>query len=148
SSDGRRVPARVYRPRAAGVEGGEWGASPTLMWMHGGPTGQMTVTFNARVAFFVSRGWNVVAPDFRGSTGWGRAHAQALRERWGSVDPAGDVADCAAGLRWLREQPWVHPHRVVVLGASAGGLTALLLMAHFPELCAAGVDLYGVADLE
>ncbi|HEV2369388.1 MAG TPA: S9 family peptidase [Acidimicrobiales bacterium] len=148
SADGLRIPARLYRPGAGGMGGERERASPVIMWLHGGPTGQMTVTFNARVAFFVSRGWAVLTPDFRGSSGWGRAHTQALRERWGSADPPGEVADCAAGLRWLSGQAWARADRVVVMGASAGGMTAVLLMAEHPELCAAGVDLYGVTDLE
>ena len=147
SADGMRIPARLYRSGAGGRGMGKRGASPVIMWLHGGPTGQMTVTFNARVAFFLSRGWSVLTPDFRGSTGWGRVHTQALRGRWGSVDPPGDVADCGAGLEWLAAQDWVRPDGIVVMGASAGGMTALLLMAQHPELCAAGVDLYGVADL-
>jgi dipeptidyl aminopeptidase/acylaminoacyl peptidase len=138
AEDGTRIPGRLYRPP---------GGSPArglIMWIHGGPTGQMTVTFNARVAFFVSRGWAVLVADFRGSTGWGRAHARALAGGWGEVD----VADCAAGLRAAAQNGWAGTGRTVVLGASAGGMTALLLLARHPELCAAGVDLYGVADLE
>ena len=135
--DGARIPARLYRP-AAGESAG------LIVWIHGGPTGQMTVTFNARVAFFVSRGWSVLVPDFRGSTGWGRAHAQALAGGWGEVD----VADCAAGLAAAARNGWGTPARTAVMGASAGGFTALHLLARHPEACAAGVDLYGVADLE
>ena len=138
TDDGARIPGRLYRP-----PGGEAPAG-LIMWIHGGPTGQMTVTFNARVAFFASRGWAVLVPDHRGSTGWGRAHAQGLAGGWGVVD----VADCSAGLRVAAEEGWGGAGGAVVMGASAGGMTALLLLALHPELCTAGVDLYGVADLE
>lgn len=140
TEDGVVVPGRLYRPP------GEEGAAPAglILWIHGGPTGQMTVTFNPRVSFFVSRGWAVLVPDFRGSTGWGRDHTQELAGGWGVVD----VADCAAGLRAAVERGWARPGRLVAMGASAGGFTALLLLARHPGLCAAGVDLYGVADLE
>jgi dipeptidyl aminopeptidase/acylaminoacyl peptidase len=103
----------------------------------------MPAAFNARVAFFLDRGWAVLAPDHRGSTGWGRSYAQALRGRWGELD----VADTAAGMQAAADQGWADPRRMVPIGGSAGGFTVLLLLALHPELCAAGVDLYGVADL-
>jgi dipeptidyl aminopeptidase/acylaminoacyl peptidase len=103
----------------------------------------MQAGFNARVAFFLDRGWAVLAPDYRGSTGWGRSYAQALQGRWGELD----VADTAAAMRAAADQGWADPRRMVPIGGSAGGFTVLLLLALHPDLCAAGVDLYGVADL-
>jgi dipeptidyl aminopeptidase/acylaminoacyl peptidase len=128
---------------AEGLQGGAGSPPPLLVWAHGGPTGQNQVTWNPRVAFFVDRGWNVLQIDHRGSTGWGRAYAQALREQWGHLD----VADSAAGMRAAAARGWGHPDRMVPIGGSAGGLTVLLLLAVHSELCAAGVSLYGVADL-
>ena len=114
-----------------------------LVWIHGGPTGQNQVTFNARSAFYLDRGCNILQVDYRGSTGWGRAYAQALRGEWGRVD----VADTVAGMRAAVAAGWGHRARLVPIGSSAGGFTVLLLLALHPEWCAAGVDLYGVADL-
>jgi dipeptidyl aminopeptidase/acylaminoacyl peptidase len=131
---GTTVHGRLYR---ADPEG------PLLVWVHGGPTGQNQVAFNARTAFFCDRGANVLQVDHRGSTGWGRAYAQALKGEWGRLD----VADTAAGMGAAAERGWGDPRRMVPIGASAGGLTVLLLLANHPELCAAGVDLYGVTDL-
>jgi dipeptidyl aminopeptidase/acylaminoacyl peptidase len=85
----------------------------------------------------------VLVPDYRGSTGHGRAFAQALAGRWGELD----VADVAAGLRQAAAAGWGDPRRLVVMGASAGGFTTLGVLAAQPDLCAAGVDLYGPADL-
>lgn len=131
---GTTVHGRLYRADPAG---------PLLVWVHGGPTGQNQVAFNARTAFFCDRGATVLQVDHRGSTGWGRAYARALMGEWGRLD----VADTAAGMRAAAEQGWGDPRRMVPIGASAGGLTVLLLLASHPELCAAGVDLYGVTDL-
>lgn len=133
---GSTVYGRLYRTRA-GAD------TPLLVWIHGGPTGQHRVSFDARLAYFCDRGFNVLQVDYRGSTGWGRAYAQALRGQWGRLD----VADTAAGMRAAAHNGWGHPDRMVAIGASSGGLTVLSLLAHHPELCAAGVDLYGVADL-
>src|SRR5207249_5573691 len=58
-----------------------------------------------------------------------------------------DVRDCAAGMRAAANRGWADPRRMVPMGGSAGGFTVLNLLAHHPDLCAAGVDLYGVTDL-
>jgi dipeptidyl aminopeptidase/acylaminoacyl peptidase len=137
--DGGTVFGRLYRPGP----GSGSGAPPLLLWVHGGPTGQWPVGFNARFGYFLERGWAVLVPDHRGSTGHGRAYAQALAERWGELD----VADCAAGMRAAAANGWADPRRMVPIGGSAGGFTVLNLLAHHSELCAAGVDLFGVADL-
>lgn len=115
---------------------------PLLVWVHGGPTDQRRVEFDARLAFFVDRGWAILFPDYRGSTGWGRAYTQALRGRWGAAD-ADDVALMAnaTGLDlWDRR-------RMALMGGSAGGLTVLRLLADNPGLFRAAVALYPVCDL-
>lgn len=116
---------------------------PLLVWVHGGPTGQSQVAFNPRAAFFADRGWNLLQVDPRGTTGWGRAYAQALHHEWGRLD----IDDIAAGIRVAFESGWGDPQRTAIMGGSSGGLAVLGVLAHHPELCAAGVDLYGVTDL-
>jgi dipeptidyl aminopeptidase/acylaminoacyl peptidase len=114
-----------------------------IVWIHGGPTGQTQVTWTSRLPFFLERGWAVLIPDHRGTTGHGRAYVQAMAGRWGELD----VSDCAAGMRAAASNGWADARRMVPMGGSAGGFTVLNLLAHHPELCAAGVDLYGVTDL-
>lgn len=135
-ADGQQVVGRLYKPKD--VE-----APPLLCWIHGGPTDQWLVTFNPRHGYFLERGWAVLVPDHRGSTGHGRAYAQALAGRWGELD----VADCAAGMRQMADRGLVDGRRMVPIGSSAGGFTTLLLLARHPELCAAGVAVSAVADL-
>lgn len=133
-----------WRPRGApSGRRGQGARPPLLVMIHGGPTGQATASFNARAAFFRDRGWAVLTPNYRGSTGYGRAYAQALTGRWGELD----VEDVAAGIRHVASQGWCDPDRVAVTGGSAGGFTTLLLCARHGDLVAAAVDLYGVADL-
>jgi dipeptidyl aminopeptidase/acylaminoacyl peptidase len=138
--DGGTVHGRLYRPTssATGVD-----PPPLIVWIHGGPTSQTQVVWNNRLPFFLERGWAVLFPDHRGSTGHGRAYAQAMAGRWGELD----VSDCAAGMRVAAERGWGDPRRMVPMGGSAGGFTVLNLMAHHPDLCAAGIDLFGVTDL-
>lgn len=139
ASDGTELVGRLYRPTTD-----ELGDLPPLIcWVHGGPTGQWGVEFRARFAYWTDRGWAVLVPDHRGSTGHGRAYRQALHGRWGELD----VDDCASGLRAAADRGWGDASRFVVMGGSAGGFTVLNLLATHPDLCAAGVDLFGVADL-
>ena len=139
TDDGVEIAARLYRPLTDDL-----GSPPPLIcWVHGGPTGQWNIEFRARFAYWTDRGWAVLVPDHRGSTGHGRAFRQALHGRWGELD----VDDCAAGLRAAADRGWGDPRRFVVMGGSAGGFTVLNLLASHPDLCAAGVDLFGVADL-
>ncbi|MEO7557162.1 MAG: S9 family peptidase [Acidimicrobiales bacterium] len=137
ADDGATVHGRLYRPRPTDAP------PPLLAWVHGGPTDQWPVTFIPRIAYFVERGWAVLVADHRGSTGWGRAYAQAMAGRWGELD----VADVAAGMREAAARGWADGERMVPIGGSAGGFTVLNLLALHPELCAAGVELFGVADL-
>ena len=111
--------------------------------VHGGPTGQATVRWDGWLRFFTSRGWAVLRPNPRGSTGYGRGYVQAAARRWG-VD---DVEDVAAGIRAAGEQGWCDPERVAIAGGSSGGLTALLVCARHGDLVRAAVSAYGVTDL-
>lgn len=139
--DGTTLHARWYPPLpdTAPTDG----AAPMICWVHGGPTDQWAVTFRPRIPYFQARGWSVVVPDHRGSTGHGRAYAQALRERWGAVDHA----DCADLVAAIVSSGRADPGRIVAMGGSAGGFTVLNLLAHHGDRFAAGVALYPVADL-
>lgn len=110
-----------------------------LVQIHGGPVGQHQVIFDAKTAFWLDRGWTVFVPDFRGSTGWGRAYQQAINGQWGEAD----IADVAAGVRSLGRDP----ARTAVIGGSSGGMAVLLLLARHPELFACGVASFPVVDL-
>ena len=98
---------------------------PLLVDVHGGPTDQSTVDWKPRVRYFVSRGWAVLHPNYRGSTGYGAGYRHALDHEWGVLD----VADTVAGIRAAGAEGWGDPARVAVMGGSAGGFTALLVAA-------------------
>ena len=138
--DGVTVPGLLYPPDDLPADGE---LAPLLVDVHGGPTGQATVAWDGWARYFTSRGWAVLRPNYRGSTGYGRAHAQSLRGTWG-ID---DVEDVAAGIRSAADHRWCDPERVAIAGGSAGGLTALLVAAKHPDLVRAVVSSYGVTDL-
>lgn len=141
AEDGATIHGRLYRPNVPSASGDD--PPPIIVWIHGGPTSQTQVAWIPRLPFFLDRGWAVLFPDHRGSTGHGRAYAQAMAGRWGDLD----LGDTAAGMRAAAANGWGDPARMVVMGGSAGGFTVLNLLARHPDLCAAGIDLFGVADL-
>ncbi len=140
-SDGATVHGLLYRPATSALGVGT--RPPLYVYIHGGPTSQVMAEWNSRIAYWVSRGWAVLAPNYRGSSGYGREYAQGLREQWGVVD----VADTAAGIRNAIRLEWCDPTRVVVAGGSAGGMTVFLLCALHGDVVRAGVSLFGVTDL-
>jgi acetyl esterase/lipase len=139
--DGALVRGRLYRPGPASDPSSE--SCPTVVSIHGGPTDQTRVGWNPRYVAYLAAGWQVFVPDHRGSTGWGRDYQQAMNTRWGDLD----VSDVVSGVDHLVAQGLVDAKRVVVMGGSAGGFTALLLLAHHPNRFCGGVALYPVTDL-
>ena len=119
------------------------GKGRMLCWIHGGPTDQWQVDFRPRVAYWCSRGWDVLVVDPRGTTGHGRDYQQALNGGWGRLD----VDDTAALIRRAHAQGWAMPATTVVIGGSSGGLTVLGLLADHAGLVAGGVASYPVSDL-
>ncbi|HEV2236462.1 MAG TPA: alpha/beta fold hydrolase, partial [Ktedonobacterales bacterium] len=139
ASDGLTIHGVLYRP--SGLAAGE--RPPLLVSVHGGPTGHSGALWAAPIQYFVQRGWAVLAPNARGSSGYGRAYIQALRDEWGGAD----MADIVAGIEHVSGQGWADAGRVVVWGGSAGGYAALQLPALYPDHFKASVSLFGVSDL-
>ena len=140
-ADGETVHGLLWLPSDAARDAGA--TPPLLVDVHGGPTDQSTVDWKPRVRWFVSRGWAVLSPNYRGSTGYGRAYRHALDHAWGEVD----VTDTVSGIRALAHDDRVDATRAAVMGGSAGGFTALLVAAHQPPVVRAAVSLFGVTDL-
>jgi dipeptidyl aminopeptidase/acylaminoacyl peptidase len=138
-SDGapRRIPAWFYRPA-----GPPDAPLPVILFVHGGPESQFRPFFHFLIQYFLSRGYAVLAPNVRGSTGYGKAysHLDDVEKRMDSV------ADLAHAATWLREQPGVDGDRLVVLGGSYGGFMVLSALCTYPDLWAAGVDIVGISS--
>ncbi|HSR23019.1 MAG TPA: alpha/beta fold hydrolase, partial [Candidatus Eisenbacteria bacterium] len=132
SFDGLQIPALHYR-----VDGSP---RPTVVFFHGGPAGQSRANFQPAIAVWIAAGYDVLAPNVRGSTGYGRGYYSLDdRElRWDSVRDG-----CEAG-RWLRDQG--HATRLVAMGGSYGGFMTLAVLVEEPDLWDAGVDIVGIAD--
>ena len=111
--------------------------------IHGGPESQHRPSFNPLTQYLVASGFAVVAPNVRGSTGYGSAyqHLDDVEKRLDSV------ADLAALHAWLATQHDLDQDRAALYGGSYGGYMVLVGLAFQPELWAAGVDVVGMSDL-
>lgn len=115
---------------------------PLIVLSHGGPTGATDAVLNLQMQYWTSRGFALLDVNYGGSTGYGRAYRERLKGNWGIVD----VADCAAGARYLAEQGLVDGRRMAIKGGSAGGYTTLAALA-FTDVFRAGVSYFGLSDL-
>ncbi|MFZ5919377.1 MAG: prolyl oligopeptidase family serine peptidase [Chloroflexota bacterium] len=134
--DGRSIPAFFYRP-----PGGE-SPLPVILYVHGGPTSQARPDFDPRFQFFLSRGYAILAPNVRGSSGYGKA-CMALDDVRLRMD---SVADLKYAVEWLRASGVVDPTRIAIYGRSYGGFMVLAAVTTYPELWAAAVDVVGIAN--
>jgi dipeptidyl aminopeptidase/acylaminoacyl peptidase len=136
SFDDRQIPALFYPSPSAS------GPAPCVVFVHGGPEGQYRPTFQPVVQGLVAAGFAVLAPNVRGSSGYGRtySHLDDVRLRMDSV------ADLAHAAHWLRSSGRADPRRIAVYGGSYGGFMVLAALTTYPDLWAAGVDLVGIAN--
>ena len=142
SMHGRTSHAFYYPPTNADDEALPGELPPLMVIGHGGPTGMASSTLKLATQFWTSRGIAVLDVNYGGSTGFGRAYRDLLKEQWGVVD----VEDCVAGAQYLADQGLVDRERLVIRGGSAGGLTTLCALA-FHDVFKAGASYYGVSDL-
>jgi dipeptidyl aminopeptidase/acylaminoacyl peptidase len=139
SFDGLRVAGLVYKPR--GSKAGD--KLPALLFLRANSNGQHPVQWHPFIQYFVSRGYLVFAPNFRGSTGRGKAYQQAVFTRGGEDD----VHDAFVGLDLLAAQGWIDPQRVGVFGGSTGGYFTTASITKDPARFKAGIVWYGATDL-
>jgi dipeptidyl aminopeptidase/acylaminoacyl peptidase len=140
SSDGRRIPALLWRPREAAA-----GARlPALVVVHGGPTGQWLRGWDPYAQVLTDQGYIVLEPNPRGSTGYGVEFRDAALLDWGG----GDLEDIAAGAEYLKTLPGVDPRRLGVYGGSYGGYMSYLITVKKPDLFKAAVAWVGISDLQ
>lgn len=128
--DGVQVPALLYVPQDAQRDG----SHPGVLYVHGGPTAQFDNDFVVAVQDLVMRGYVVLAPNYRGSTGYGKIWREANRFDIGRCD----TNDVAAGADYLAREGWCSPDRIGVTGVSHGGYLTMTCLTFQPERFAAG----------
>jgi dipeptidyl aminopeptidase/acylaminoacyl peptidase len=137
--DGLQIPAYLTVPKGAEPRG-----LPAVLLVHGGPWVRDSWGFHNIVQFLANRGYAVLQPNFRGSTGFGKRFLNLGNGQWGTGAMQHDVSD---GVRWLVERGIADPSRVGILGGSYGGFAALAGVAFTPELYAAAVSIVGPSSI-
>ena len=135
--------ALFYPPANRDFEAPPGERPPLIVMSHGGPTAAATTQLSFDVQYWTSRGIGVVAVNYGGSTGYGRAYRERLRGNWGIVG----TIDCINAARYLAERGDADPARIAVQGGSAGGYTVLNALTRH-RFFAAGASYFGLADLE
>lgn len=136
------VQAWYYPPANADYVGPRQQHPPLIVHPHSGPTSFASNAYDPTVQFWTSRGFAYLVVNYSGSAGFGRAYRDRLRSRWGLLD----VADCEEAARVMVDAGLADPGKLAVSGGSAGGYTVLRLLTT-SHMFAAGVSMYGVADL-
>ncbi len=136
--DGLEIPGYLTLPRGADAEN-----LAVVALIHGGPWARDTWGFRSQVQFLANRGYAVFQPNFRGSTGFGKAFLNAGNREWGDA-MQDDITD---GIQYLIDQGIADPERVCIMGGSYGGYATLAGMVFTPELYACGVNIVGVSNI-
>ena len=138
SSDGLEIPAYLTLPRGVAAKN-----LPAIVLPHGGPWGRDEWGYNQFAQFYANRGYAVLQPNFRASTGYGRKFLDAGNLEWGRKMQD----DLTWGVKYLVAEGIADPKRVGIMGGSYGGYATLAGVAFTPDLYAAAVDVVGPSNL-
>jgi len=138
SRDGLTIPAYLTLPRGRPEQG-----LALIVMPHGGPFARDSWGFETWVQFLASRGYAVLQPNFRGSTGYGRDYVERGFGQLG----AGMIDDIEDGVAWLADQGVIDAARVCIMGASYGGYAALWGPIRSPQRYRCAISFAGVSDL-
>lgn len=136
--DGLEIPAYITYPKGVEREN-----LAVVALIHGGPWARDTWGYRSQVQFLANRGYAVLQPNFRASTGFGKAFLNAGNNEWGDA-MQDDITD---GVKYLIEQGIADPDRVCIMGGSYGGYATLAGLVFTPELYACGVNIVGPSNL-
>ncbi len=140
SHDGLEIPAFFYLPAGAKKDG----SLPVILSVHGGPESQERPWFAKLYQYYLSRGYAILAPNVRGSSGYGKAYMAMdnIQKRPEALE------DLVWGVEYLKSSGYVDPKKIAVMGGSYGGYSTLAMLTMYPDLWAAGVDIVGIANFE
>jgi dipeptidyl aminopeptidase/acylaminoacyl peptidase len=108
-----------------------------IVYIHGGPTSQSRNSFNRFIQYAANQGYIVLAPNYRGSTGYGKEFQQANLFDMGG----GDLQDVLAGVDWIKQTGHLDPKKIAVMGGSYGGYLSMMAVTKAPDVWAAGVPI-------
>jgi dipeptidyl aminopeptidase/acylaminoacyl peptidase len=134
SKDGKwTISAFVYMPYNLPRQA----ISPAIVYVHGGPTAQTVNSFSRIIQYMVNQGYIVIAPNYRGSTGYGKEFQNANLFDMGG----GDLQDVLAAADWIKQTGYVDPKKLILMGGSYGGYMTMMGVTKAPDVWAAGVPI-------
>ena len=136
--DGKTISAFLWLPFNLKRDG----SNPAVVLPHGGPTGQTADSFNKTAAALATRGYVCMAPNVRGSTGYGMQFQKSNYKDLGG----GDLQDEVYAAHFLAATGYVDPAKVGITGGSYGGYMAMIAIGRTPDVWAAAVELFGITD--
>jgi dipeptidyl aminopeptidase/acylaminoacyl peptidase len=113
------------------------GTNAAIVYVHGGPSSQTVNSFNRFIQHIVNQGYMVIAPNYRGSTGYSKEFKQANLFDMGG----GDLQDLIGAADFIKQTGYVDPKKIVLMGASYGGYLTMMGVTKAPEVWAAGVPI-------
>lgn len=137
--DGKQIPAWLYKPKTAGEN------FPVVLSIHGGPEAQERPVYNygGLYQYLLNRGIAVLAPNVRGSSGFGISYQKAIHRDWGGAE----LKDFEHAVKYLHSLDWIDNERIAVFGGSFGGFATLSCVTRLPQYWAAAVDIVGPSNL-
>lgn len=137
SFDQLQIPAFYYKPANKERK------APVVVYIHGGPESQSRAVYSPFLQYFLNQGYAVVAPNIRGSTGYGKTytHLDDGRKRMDAVK------DVIFLMDWLRKAGDIDADKAAIVGGSYGGFVVLAAISHFPNLWAAAIDIVGMSSI-
>ncbi len=137
--DGMEIPAYLVLPKGIPSK-----KLPTIVFPHGGPWSRDYWGYNGTAQFLANRGYAVLLPNFRGSTGYGKKLLNAGNKQWGTGSMQHDITD---GVQYLIKKGIADPKRIGISGGSYGGYATLAGLTFTPDLYAAGFDIVGPSNI-
>ena len=137
SIDGLKIQGWLYKPKQKSLG--------TVVLVHGGPTAHSEDAWDMDIQYFVSQGFNVLDPNYRGSSGFGLSYQEAIKEAgWGGKEQD----DIIEGVKSLIKDGIAEEGKIGITGTSYGGYSAWFAITHFPkEYVAASIPICGMTDL-
>jgi dipeptidyl aminopeptidase/acylaminoacyl peptidase len=139
SFDGIEISAFLYLPKGIKKDG----TNPAIVWPHGGPEWQEKNLFNKFLQILTNRGYIIIAPNFRGSTGYGKTFQQKIYKDWGGAE----FKDVLEARGYLVSEGYADKNNISVVGGSFGGFMVLTCVTKAPDLWRCAIDIFGPSNL-
>lgn len=139
SFDGLEINGLLYLPEGIKKDG----TNPAIVWPHGGPEWQEKNLFNKYFQILTNRGYVIIAPNFRGSTGYGKSFQKKIYKDWGGAE----FKDVLCAYDYLLETGYADKNKIAVVGGSFGGFMTLTCITKAPDRWKCAVDIFGPSNL-